>query len=153
MSNKQTIKINEAQLKQIISESVKTIVNEIINEGPNYGAFDKMVKKVNDWRGTNGGKINKGLGNIYRSLANSYDYMNHVEKNAKKAAAMCLNGYRDWEWLAEDYNDRYGVVDNLKKTYANLPGAVEKIQKTYSELFNKAFRDAKDDFKRAHGIK
>ena len=85
MNEKQTIKINETQLRQIISESVKTVVSQIINEGPNYGIFDKMVKKVNDWKGTNGGKINQGLGNIYRALASDYEYKNHVEKNAKKA--------------------------------------------------------------------
>jgi hypothetical protein len=153
MSTKQTIKINEAQLRQIISESVKTIVNEIIDEGPTYGTVDKMVKKFNDWRGSNGGKINKGLSYIYRCLANSDDYMKHVEKNAKRAAAMSLRGNPDWEWFMEDYNDNYGVVDNLKRLYINLPGAEEKIRKTYSELFNKAFRDAWDDIRKRYGTR
>ena len=148
---KKTSVLDENRLNKIVAESVKSTINDfLLNEGPQYGVFDKMVKKVNDWRGTNGGKINAGLGNVYKSLANNDNYLSHVQKNAKKAAAMAFNGNRGWEYLMEDFNDKFGVVDSLRKTYANLPGLMQKIKDVYAKLFNQAYRDAWEELKRLH---
>ena len=122
---KDTIKLNEQQLRQIVAESVKRVLNEKTNwktaSDFNFGAHDQLPERY-------GGGLNHYVGNMAESLLAKYasKYANELvyrdtnasEKSPREKSEMAakigkeLYGYltKAVEDFDEEVFDRYGLT-------------------------------------------
>ena len=118
MDNKKPIKLTEAQLRNIITESVKTVLDEI-SYSTARSAFEKMVAKG---QGERAGNLSNTFGEIY----NDDDIQYNVANNE-------LSLRRDetpYNFANRMHKFERGDVDMARQ---GIPGDEER-QKTYSKM-------------------